>query len=144
VLASVPAGHQPVRVQVSPSAATVWVTARADNRLLAFSADRLLSDPSSGPQPSVKVGTAPVGLALFDHDSRAIVADSNRFDTPGAHAALTIVNANAALAHQPATIATPPADGFPRQIAIDDHNQTALVTNFGSKQLETVQLDYFR
>jgi DNA-binding beta-propeller fold protein YncE len=144
VLASVPAGHQPVRVAVSPSGSTVWVTARADNRVLAFAADRLLSDPTKALQAQVKVGTAPVGLATFDDGNRLLVADSNRFDARGAHAALTVLNAQAALAHKPATIAGPPAGAFPREIAVDEHNQIALVTNFGSSQLETIQLDRFR
>jgi DNA-binding beta-propeller fold protein YncE len=136
VLASVPAGHQPVRVAVSPSGSTVWVTARADNRVLAFAADRLLSDPTKALQAEVKVGIAPVGLATFDDGNRLLVADSNRFDARGAHAALAVLNARAVLTHKPATIAGPPAGAFPREIAVDEHNQTALVTNFGSSQLD--------
>jgi DNA-binding beta-propeller fold protein YncE len=144
VLASVFAGHQPVRVAVSNSGAVLWVTARADNRLLAFSAHRLVTDPSHALLATVKVGTAPVGLALFDHDRRIIVADSDRFNTRGARAALTIVNTHAALSHKPATIASLRSGLFPREIAIDQPNDLALITNFGSDQLETVRLGRFR
>lgn len=144
VLASVPAGHQPVRVAVSPSGSTVWVAARADNRVLAFAADRLLSNPSKALQAQVEVGTAPVGLAMFDHGNRLLVADSNRFGVRGGHAGLTILNARAALAHRPATVAAPPASAFPREIAVDPNDQLALVSNFDSRQLEAVQLDHYR
>lgn len=143
VLASVKAGHQPVRVAVSPSGATVWVTARADNRVLAFAADRLLSDPAKALEAEVSVGTAPVGLATFDDGNRLLIADSNRFDARGAHAGLSVLDTQAALAHRPATVAGPPAGVFPREIAVDDRDGIALVTDFGSEQLETIQLNRF-
>ena len=44
VLATASAMQQPVRVAVSPSGAVVWVTARASDRLLAFSAAKLRTD----------------------------------------------------------------------------------------------------
>lgn len=56
----------------------VWVTARADNRLLAYAANRLLNSPAAARIADVRVGTAPVGVAVFDHGDRVIVADSNR------------------------------------------------------------------
>jgi DNA-binding beta-propeller fold protein YncE len=144
VLASVAAGHQPVRVAVAPSGSTVWVTARADDRLLAFAASRLVSDPAGALEAEVEVGAAPVGVGMFDDGDRLIVADSNRFDRGGARAALTIVDARAALAHKRATIGAPAAGRFPREIAIDRRDQIGLVTNFDSEQLETIQLDRVR
>lgn len=140
VVATVPAMRQPVRVAVSPDGSTVWVTARASNRLLAFSASRLLTDPAKALITRVAVGTAPVGLALYDNGTRVIVADSNRENAGGAHSALTIINTHSALAHRPAVITTTRAGTFPREIAIERDSQAALVTNFGSKQLETVNL----
>jgi DNA-binding beta-propeller fold protein YncE len=138
ILTTVPAGRQPVRVTVSPNGSTVWVTARASNELLAFSARRLVSEPSKALLSATKVGTAPVGVALFDDGRRALVADSDRFHATGAHAALSIVNTQHA--HDPGAVGTVRAGGFPREIAIDSRNDTALVTNFGSQQLETVPL----
>jgi DNA-binding beta-propeller fold protein YncE len=144
VASSVPADSQPVRIALSPSGSVVWVTARASDSLLAFSAHRLKTDPARALLATVKVGAAPVGLATFDHGSRIIVADSNRFNARGAHAALTIINARAALAHHRAVIASLPSGLFPREIAIDPRHNIALVTNFGSDQLETVRLGRFR
>jgi DNA-binding beta-propeller fold protein YncE len=140
VVATVPAGRQPVRVAVSPSGSILWVTARGSNSALALSARQLLSNPAKALVATVKVGTAPVGLAVFDHGDRIIVADSNRFDARGAHSSLTLLNARAALAHKPAVTATLRAGLFPREIAIDQHDNTALVTNFASNQLEIVPL----
>jgi DNA-binding beta-propeller fold protein YncE len=140
VVSTVPAGHQPVRVAVSPDASTVWVTARADNELLSFSVPRLLSDPATARLAATRVGTAPVGLAVFDGGNRILIADSDRFNTHGAHSSLTVVDADPAPAHRPAAVATVRAGGFPREIALDASDDTALVTNFGSDQVETVRL----
>lgn len=144
VLATVPALREPVRVAVSPEGSVVWVTARASDRLLAFSAARLLSNPARALLAQVKVGTAPVGVALFDNGNRVIVADSNRFNAPGAHAALSVVDARAALAHRPAVMATLPAGRFPRELAVERSGSVALVSDFGSDQLEIVNVSRFR
>jgi len=140
VTATVEAGLQPVRDAVSPNGAIVWVTARASDRLLAFAARRLISNPAHAQIAATKVGTAPVGLALFDNGRQALVADSNRFNATGAHSALTVVNTSRVLAHRSADAATVRAGGFPREIAIDARDPVALVTNFGSNQLEVVRL----
>jgi DNA-binding beta-propeller fold protein YncE len=140
VVATVPAGRQPVRVAVSPSGSILWVASRGSNSVLALSARQLLNNPAKALVATVKVGTAPVGLAVFDHGDRILVADSNRFDARGAHSSLTLLNARAALAHKPAVTATLRAGLFPREIAIDQHHNTALVTNFASNQLESVPL----
>lgn len=139
VLRTVPADLQPVRVAVSPNGSVVWVTARASDRLLAFSSAKLLSDPAAALLADVTVGTAPVGVALAGNGNRVIVADSDRFDAPHAHAAITIVNATAALAHRPAVIATVRAGIFPREIAVEPDG-VALISNFSSEQLEAVRV----
>lgn len=123
---------------VSSDGRVVWVTARASDSLLAFSAAKLTSDPSQALVAVVRVGEAPVGLALVRGGSRIIVADSNRFGAAEAHSALTAVNVAAALAHQPAVLGTIPAGSFPREMSLD--GQTLLVGNFASAQLETVNL----
>lgn len=138
---AVDAGNQPVRVVVSPSGSVVWVTARGSDRVLGFSTRELHQDPQHALIASVKVGTAPVGIAEFDHGSRLIVADSDRFKAKGAHAALTIIDTASALLHHPEpVISTLPAAAFPRDIAVIDTDKLALVPNFGSHQLETVSL----
>jgi DNA-binding beta-propeller fold protein YncE len=141
VLATAPAMQQPVRVAVSPSGAVVWVTARASDRLLAFSAAKLVTDPARPLLASIRVGTAPVGVAVSPNGNRVIVADSNRFNSRGAHAAITVVDAHAALTRRSAILATLPAGQFPREIAVEPDG-IALVSNFASNQLETIDIPH--
>jgi DNA-binding beta-propeller fold protein YncE len=129
-----------VRVAVSPDGGTVWVTARASNRLLAFSAARLLGDPRQALLAAVPVGTAPVGLALVAGGRRVIVADSNRFAGALTPSDLTVVDARAALAGRPADLGTIPAGVFPRELALEPGGATLLVSNWSSGQLEAVGL----
>jgi DNA-binding beta-propeller fold protein YncE len=138
VVSSAVAGCGPVRVVVSADGGTVWVTARESDALLAFSAAKLRSDPAHALLARVRVGEAPVGLALVDHDTRVVVADSNRFGRRGDHSELTVVNAAAALAGRPAIAGSLPAGAFPREEAVVPDGHTLLVGNFQSGQLEAV------
>ena len=69
-----------------------------------------------------------------------VIADSNRFQTPGAIAELTIIRTASALAHHPALVGTIPTGTFPRELAIEPRHATLLVGNFGSNQLEAVNV----
>lgn len=84
------------------------------------------------------MGEAPVGVALVDHDQMAVVADSNRFTVPGAAASLAVV------AIDPSGrmgLAGYIASGtFPRDMAVSPDGQVLLVSNFGSNQVETVDV----
>jgi DNA-binding beta-propeller fold protein YncE len=138
VVSTVQAGCNPVRVITSADGGVVWVTARESDRLLGFSAVRLLTDPAQSIVASVEVGEAPVGLALVDGGTRIVVADSNRFGAAGAASGLAVVNVAAALANRPALAGYLPAGGFPREMALEPGGRTLLVGNFSSQQLEAV------
>lgn len=140
VVATVTAGCSPVRVITSRDGGTVWVTARESDMLLGFSASRLRADPAHALIARVRVGAAPVGLALVGNGQRVVVADSNRFNMPGASSSLTVVNVAAALAHRPALAGYLHAGVFPRQMAVEPNGRTLLVTDFGSQQLQTVNV----
>lgn len=129
-----------VRMITSADGKVVWVTARESNALLAFSAARLRADPAHSLIASVPVGEAPVGLALVRNGTRVVVADSNRLDASVASAGLAIVDAGAALAGKPALLGYLRAAGFPRQMALEPGGRTLLVTNFNSRQLESVDV----
>jgi hypothetical protein len=137
VLGTVTAGCGPVRVVISPDGHTVWVTTRGSNALLGFSASRLMHDPAHALQADVRVGQAPVGLAIVDHGRRIVVADSNRFLVPGSTAGLTVIDTAAALAGKPAVLGFIEAGKFPREESLEP-NGTLLITNFASDQLEAV------
>lgn len=138
VAATVYAGCQPVRVITSADGSVLWVTARASDRLLGFSAARLRSDPAHSLIARVRVGEAPVGLALVRNGTRIVVADSDRFNARGASSSLAVVDVAAALAGKPALLGYLRAGGFPRQMALEPGGRTLLVTNFNSSQLESV------
>ncbi len=141
VVATAPAGCGTVRLAVSADGRTIWVTARESDLLLAFSASKLISDPSKALLAAVRVGEAPVGLALVDQGRRVVVADSDRFDLPGATTGLSVIDTAAALAGKPALLGVITAGQFPRELALEPNGRTLLVTNFASGQLEAVNTD---
>lgn len=127
---TVAAGCAPVRVVVAPGG-TVWVTARESDAVLGFSArDLALGAPAL--VADVRVGAAPVGMALFDGDQRMLVADSNRFAQGASSLAVLDLTGN------PALVGYAPAHGFPRQMTVEPNKQEILITNYASGQLETV------
>lgn len=141
VVATVAAGCQPVRVAVTSQGDVVWVTARGSNALLGFSAAALRGpDPDHALVTDVAVGEEPVGLALVAHGRRIVVADSDRFHAPGAHADLSLVDPTAALAGRPALLGSITAGDFPREMSLEPDGRTLLVTNYSSGQLEAIDL----
>ncbi len=140
VIASLPAGCNPVRVATSPDGSIVWVTARASDELLAFSAAKLRQGSRDALLAAVRVGEAPVGLEPVDAGRHIVVADSNRFGAGGVRAGLTVVNTASMLAGRPSIEGALAAGGFPRQMAITPDGQTLLVTDFTSGQLQAVRL----
>ena len=140
VVATVAAGCNPVRVVASADGREVWVTARASDDLLCFSAATLPAHPARALVAVVRVGEAPVGLMLVRDGSRMVVADSNRFSAHGATSDLSVVDVAAALAGKPAATGLIPAGQFPREMALEPDGQRLLVTNFASGQLEAVSI----
>jgi DNA-binding beta-propeller fold protein YncE len=137
VVATVDAGCQPVRVVTAANGTQVWVTARASDDVLCFAAALLVTDPSHALVAVVRVGQAPVGLTAVRDGTLIVVADSNRFSAPGAHADLTVIDVADALDGRPAIVGHIPAGLFPRDMTAVP-NGTVLVSNFSSGQLETV------
>ena len=123
----------------SADGSEVWVTARASDDLLCFSAARLASDPARALVAVVRVGEAPVGLAAVRGGSLIVVADSNRFDARGAIADLDVVNAAAALSGRRAVVGHIPSGLFPREMALLP-NGTLLVSDYASSQVEAVDV----
>jgi DNA-binding beta-propeller fold protein YncE len=140
VVARVSAGCNPVRVTTSANGSVVWVTARASDALLAFSATALQSDPRSALLADVAVGEAPVGLAPVRNGSLIVVADSNRFNASGQHASLAVVDVHDALAGRPALLGYLRAGSFPRDVAANPSGSAVLVANYASGQVESVDI----
>src|SRR5262249_39627528 len=118
----------------------VYVTARGDHSLLMFDTEKLLSNSSSALIGAVRVGTAPVGVAVIDRE-RVIVTSSNRFAGNVAEMqSLYVVDTLTRPLGPASVIGVIPAGGFPREIRTTADGATLLVTNFTSRTLEIVDL----
>ena len=141
VTATVDAGFQPVRVITAGAGTQVWVTARASDDLLCFSAAELAADPARALLAVVRVGEAPVGLTAVRGGSLIVVADSDRFAVHGATAGLDVVSVAAALAGRSAVLGRVPTGSFPRELAAPPTADGALlVTDNASNQIQAVSV----
>ena len=125
-----------MRVVLSGDGRVAWVTARAEDDVLAFSTHRLLSDPAHALISRTPLGVAPVGIQLFDHDRLIAVADSNRFTT-GQAGTVSILDYHRALsgAGSSATVGTFVARDFPRQWGLSNDDRFLYLTEFSSNNL---------
>jgi DNA-binding beta-propeller fold protein YncE len=137
VTATVDAGYQPVRVVTAANGTQVWVTARASDDVLCFSAARLAGDPAHALVAVVRVGSEPVGLAAVRGGTLLVVADSNRFAAAGQGSALSVVSVSAALAGRPAIVGDIPTGGFPRDMSLSPGG-TLLVSDYASGQVQAI------
>jgi DNA-binding beta-propeller fold protein YncE len=142
VVARVAAGCDPVRVITSANGSVVWVTARASDAVLAFSASRLPTDPVHSLLADVRVGEAPVGMALVRHGTLLVVGDSNRFDVPGRSSNLAVINIAKALAGQLALIGYLPVGRFPRDMTLAPDGQL-LIASYVAGQVDQVNTASF-
>ena len=140
VVATIPAGCNPVRVITSADGRVVWVTARASNAVLGFSAARLLHHRAHAQVAKVQVGAAPVGLALVDNGKRLVVADSDRFLANGEQSSLAVLNVGKALAGRRALLGYIPTGSFPREMTLIPHTQTLLVGDFRSERVQAIDV----
>lgn len=140
IVSTVSSGCSPVRVVATSQ--SVYVTARASDELLEFSASKLVSDPDGALEDRVKVGEAPVGLALADKDTMIVVGDSDRFDVPGTTANLAVVKiADDGALRLAGYLKSPRWSGlFPRDMTATPDGNTVLISNFDSDQLEAVKV----
>jgi DNA-binding beta-propeller fold protein YncE len=138
VVSTAMAGCEPVRVIVSGDGNDVWVTARASNALLGFSAAKLRKDPQHSLIARVGVGAEPIGLTFVANGHRIVVANSDLTKLAGAVPSLSVVSTSAALAGKPALLGQVSTGLLPRQFATEGN--TLLVTNFGSGQLQAINI----
>jgi DNA-binding beta-propeller fold protein YncE len=136
------AGCDPVRVIASGDGQTVWVTTRASDALLGFSAARLLSDPAHALMAQVDVGAGPIGetFASVNGHARILVANSNLNNQAGAVSSVAVIDPAKALRRAPSLLGYVSTGTVPRQFTIQPDGKTALVTNNGSGQLQAIDL----
>jgi DNA-binding beta-propeller fold protein YncE len=139
VVKVVNAGCGPDRVVVSNDGQDVWVTVGGGNALVAFSGAKLLTDPQHALIARVALGELPLGLAIYDHGTRIIVADSDRDHVPDGVSNLAVIDVQKALDHQPALLGTVRSGDVPRQVVPYPGGKTLLVTDTGSGQVQTIK-----
>jgi DNA-binding beta-propeller fold protein YncE len=127
IVSSVPAACHPVRASLSPDGATLWVTARGSNAVLAFSTSKLLAGDATAQIASIGVGTAPVPIVATPDGRYVLAGNSDRFGTPGKNQELTVIDART---H--AVLGRIPVGAFPRQFNVTPSGSTILLSNFGS------------
>ncbi len=133
VIALAPAGCSPVRVVLSPDGTRAWVTARAQDELLAFDTAQLQGKVHPAPVARIKVGVAPVGVAVRPDGRQVWVANSDRFSASGA-GSLTQVPADG----PPRTVAS---GKFPRDLRFLPDGKTLVVAQFGSSAIQFAPTD---
>ncbi len=126
-------GRAPVRLALTDDGATLWVTLRGSNALVALSTEHLLSTTCNPLRTSVAVGPAPVGLALLRGGAGVAVANSNRFAGATENQTVTFVGTARALVVGQATVGA-----FPREIAVD--GDEVFVSNFNSRSVSRLEL----
>jgi len=136
VRTSLYAGCSPTRVFLSKDNTVVWVSARDENNLLAFSASAILANAENPLLSVTPVGVAPDGAQPFDHQRFIAVANTNRFYT-GQTGTVSILDYAAALsgAGDSGTVAQFPAGAFPRQWVISPNGKYLYLTEFSSDVL---------
>jgi DNA-binding beta-propeller fold protein YncE len=140
VLQTVSAGCEPVGLVTSSHGRFVWVTSLADHSVLGFASARLVNDPAHALMAVVRVGDTPIGLLPFAGGSRLLVADSGRSAGSLRAPGVTVIDTTRALAGRVAVLGSIATGLDPRQLALVPRRATALVTNYGSKQVEAVDL----
>jgi DNA-binding beta-propeller fold protein YncE len=138
VQSSATAGCGPARIIVSADGSDVWVTDRESNALVAFSADKLLSNPADSIIARVNVGQTPIGVTFIRGGTEIMVADSNLNHVHGADT-LTLVSTQRALqgGGSAAVLGYLPSGQTPREFGLEPGG-ILLVTDNSSGQLQAI------
>jgi DNA-binding beta-propeller fold protein YncE len=120
---------------VTADGKVLWVAARGNNRVLAFSTARLESKPDKALIGYAGTGgTAPAGIALFHHDRLLAVANSNRF-CPGQKGNAAILDATHPRTKRARVLKKIRTGLFPRNITAGPDDATLYLTNYSSNTL---------
>jgi DNA-binding beta-propeller fold protein YncE len=136
ILATIDAACSPVRIAESADQSVLWVTARGDDRVLAFDPSLLETNPDSALIGYAATGgTAPVGLVLFHNDQLLAVANSNRFGTGTANMTILDVTDPTKMS----VLQTVSTGLFPREITVGSDDATLYLTDFASSFIQVIQ-----
>jgi DNA-binding beta-propeller fold protein YncE len=132
-------GRGPVRVVISDDGATLWVSLRGSQAVVALDAAHLLTSGCDPVLATVAVGASPIGLRLFGGGKGVAVANSNRFAKTSANRTLTFIDVADALAGKSTAVRGQATVGdFPREIATDANG--LVVSNYKSQSMSAMAL----
>jgi DNA-binding beta-propeller fold protein YncE len=132
-------GRAPVRAVVSPDGASLWVSVRGSNAVLALDTVHLLSTTCNPLRSTTAVGPAPVGLAFVGGGAAVAVANSNRFAQPNSDQTVMLIDAAKALGGAGgAVVGQVTVGAFPREM--DDDANALFVSNFDSQSVSGMNL----
>lgn len=137
VVTRIASGCSPVRIAEAADKSALFVSARGDDAILAFSVPLLEGDPEHALLRYIPAGgTAPVGVRLFSNDKLLAVANSNRFaDSIGDLAVIDLApNTDRA---RPLIM---PAGHFPRNLSLSADGSKLYLTNYTSRSLNVIKI----
>lgn len=140
VVSQVPAGCDAVRDAISPNGDRLYVTSRADNRVLTFDTEKLRTDPDHSLLRATTVGPAPVPIAVIDGGRKILAGNSNRFARGNGPETLTVLDAAKIESGRDAVLGTIPTGAFPREMDISADGNTLFLTNAGWHSLQIIDL----
>jgi DNA-binding beta-propeller fold protein YncE len=128
----------PVRVAVSRTGDTVWVTARDADALLGFSAAALRRRGADALISIIRVGSQPLGVALVADGRRALVCDSDLSDSRHSRSAVSVIDISSPT--RPVLLGSIPAGNLADAISTPATAGIAQVTASAIKQLDVLDL----
>ena len=135
IIATVASGCSPVRIVETNDNQVIWVAARGDDNVLAFSTHMLESDPDNALIGYGNTGgVAPVGLQLFHNQQLLAVANSNRFATPDV-GNMTIMNA---VPVNPTVLTKVTTTNFPRNLSKASDDATLYLTDYDGGKVQII------
>jgi DNA-binding beta-propeller fold protein YncE/tRNA A-37 threonylcarbamoyl transferase component Bud32 len=137
VAAVVKAGCGPGQIAVSKTSQDVWVSVTGGNALAVFSAASLLNDPARAVIARVAVGQRPLGMVIFNHGARIMVADSGLGNA--ADSGLALINVPKALDGRPALVGAVTSGAMARAVVLYPGGQTLLAAD-GSGTVQTIKV----
>jgi DNA-binding beta-propeller fold protein YncE len=137
VVSRTAAGCHPVRASLSPNGETLWVTARASNALLEFSAAKLVAGDPQAKIAEVPLGAAPVPVIVTPDGKYVLAGNSNRFGQGAAgNQSVAVVDARTA-----SVIGSFTVGRFPREFSRTRSGSKIFLTNYYSHTLTVISPD---
>jgi DNA-binding beta-propeller fold protein YncE len=137
ILSEMASGCSPVRAVEASNASALYVSARGNHQILAFSPSLLESDPDHALlRAFTSGGLAPVGVRLFSGDRMLLVANSNRFLESSGNLAVLDLSCSG----QNTLRKTIASGNFPRDISLSSDGKTLYVANYTSRSLQVISV----